>query len=148
MLSKKSLIPKNNIIINIAVNNIAEAVTFYKKVFKAQIHNIQYNNKILNKKNTKKIITHAILDINNVVISISETTTRPNLKIIPPTVQGNNIKLIILFKNEDKLQKTYHLLTKNNSIIIAALNLQKDIKAIIKDTYGITWQLALLEFNS
>lgn len=138
----------NNIIVNIVVSNLAEAITFYKKVFKAKVNHIKYDEKILLKQKTKRTIIYAILTINGVVISISELVTRPNLKTIPPTLQGNNIKLLIFFKNQNELENAYNLLTKNNSIIILPLHSQKEFNAIIKDKYGIIWQLVLFKSAS
>ena len=133
----------HNIIVNIVVSNLVEAIAFYNKVFKTKVKHIHYDEKILLKPTTSRNIIHAILTINNVVISISELITRPNLKTIPPTLQGNNIKLFILFKNYDELENVYHLLKKNNSTIILTLDPKKETQAIIKDKYGITWQLAV-----
>ncbi|XWO13975.1 VOC family protein [Candidatus Hepatincola sp. Pdp] len=138
----------HNIIVNIVVSNLVEAIAFYKKVFKTKVKHIHYDEKILLTPTTSRNIIHAILTINNVVISISELITRPNLKITPPTLQGNNIKLFILFKNYDELENVYHLLKKNNSTIILPLDPKKETQAIIQDKYGITWQLALYKVTN
>jgi PhnB protein len=124
--------------------NCREAVQFYSKVFQTNepkfmlFGDINNGMELEQNDEIKKLVLHTNLTISGSIVMFSDVP--PDI----PYVQGNNITLTVMSRDENEIRRYYEKLKEGGSII---MDLQETFwskcYANLIDKYGIGWQLSL-----
>lgn len=123
--------------------NCREAVEFYAKVFGTETPQIMtfgdspQNPDYPLPEEAKSLVMHAKLNIDGSTVMFSDVF--PGMQF----VQGNNINLTLVNRDEEKLKNWFHQLKEGGSV---SMELQETFWSkcygSLKDKFGIEWQIS------
>lgn len=124
--------------------NCREAALFYAKVFETEEPQIMTfgdtppNPEYPLPEEAKSLVMHTRLSINGSTVMFSDVF--PDM----PFIQGNNISLSLLSKDEDKLRSWFNQLKEGGTVV---MDLQETFWSkcygTLRDRFGIEWQFNL-----
>lgn len=123
--------------------NCREAVEFYAKVFKTKkpefmtFGDMPPDPEMVLDEKDKKLVMYADLTIHGTTVMFSDTPTGM------PFVNGNNIALTVVAKDEDEIRRLYHELGVGGEV---DMELQEtfwsNLYGMVTDKFGISWQFS------
>lgn len=123
----------------LSVNNALEAISFYKKVFKAEVNQemtMLQNISGYETEEYKDKVGHCTMIIQGSTIFINDIIEQNPLK------KGDNIQFVLNYNTEEELRNTFKTLAETGEI---KAELQEvfwgALFGTVKDKYGVTWQM-------
>ena len=122
---------------HIYIENCKEALEYYKQIFGGEIKNTQTGDGMEMFKGHEGKYIHAELHINkNCLIYFAD--------VFSPLVKGDNIWTMLDMSSEDEINSIYDSLSKDGEIKMELQDTFWNSRyAVVKDKYGLTWELNL-----
>ncbi|WP_409302980.1 VOC family protein [Peribacillus sp. SCS-155] len=120
---------------HIYIENCKEALDYYQQIFGGEIKNTQLSDHVEGFEGQEGKYIHAELHIN-------EHCTIFFADVFRPLTSGTNIWLMIDLESAEEIESAYSLLSKDGQIQMELQNtFWNSTYAVVKDKYGITWEL-------